>query len=159
MSEYTSRLHHRTPGWVENGAMFHVRIRAAATQSTPLTELRLAGLLIDAARQYHASGCWWCELLLLMPDHLHALLVFPRETSISAVVRNWKRGMARLHGVAWQSNYFDHRIRHEKERDKTWRYIRRNPVAKGLCASEADWPYWWGALSPTRDGQWSDEAS
>jgi REP element-mobilizing transposase RayT len=138
--------------------MFHVRIRAAATQSTPLTELRLAGLLIDAARQYHASGCWWCELLLLMPDHLHALLVFPRETSMSTVVRNWKRCMARLHGVAWQSNFFDHRIRHEKERDETWRYIRRNPVAKGLCASEEDWPFLWSALSSTRNRQRRDEA-
>ena len=130
--------------------MFHIRIRAAATQSIPLIEPRLSSLLIDAARQYHVSGHWWCELLLLMPDHLHALLVFQRETSMSAVIQNWKRGTARLHDIKWQSNYFDHRIRHEKERHETWDYIRRNPVAKELCASESDWPFWWSALSLTR---------
>ena len=138
--------------------MFHVRIRVAGRQFTPLTESRLGGRLIGAAKQYHTSGCWWCELFLLMPDHLHALLVFPPGISMSTVVRNWKRGMARLHGIAWQSNFFDHRIRHKKERDETWRYIQRNPVAKGLCASEEDWPFWWCALSPTRNRQGSDEA-
>jgi hypothetical protein len=85
-----------------------------------------------------------------MPDHLHALLVFPREAGMSTAIRNWKRAMARLHGIKWQSNYFDHRIRDDKERRETWDYIRRNPVAKGLCASEAEWPFWWSALSPTR---------
>src|SRR5664280_1155499 len=150
MSRYTLRLHHGTPGWVKTGAMFHVRIRVAAIQSIPLTEASLAGLLIDAARQYHVSGYWWCELLLLMPDHLHALLVFPGETSMSTVIRNWKRGMARLHRVAWQPNYFDHRIRDDQEKEKTWQYIRLNPVAKGLCANEDDWTFWWSALSPTR---------
>ena len=80
-----------------------------------------------------------------MPDHLHALLAFPRDQGMSIVIRNWKRGAARLQGVRWQTNYFDHRIRTKSEGQECWTYIRRNPVAKGLCASEEDWPHWWSA--------------
>jgi REP element-mobilizing transposase RayT len=145
MDKYLQRLHHETPGWVHTEALFHIRIRAAGERS--LTEPRLAGVLLDDARQYHASGLWWCKLMLLMPDHLHALLTFPPESDMSTVSRNWKRGAARLYGVAWQANYFDHRIRHEKENNETWNYIRRNPIAKGLCSSEGAWPFWWSALS------------
>jgi REP element-mobilizing transposase RayT len=150
------RLHHGTPEWVKTGALFHIRIRAADEQSRSLIETSLAGLLLDGARQYHAAGRWWCELILLMPDHLHAMLTFPRETDMSTVIRSWKRGTARLHGVDWQTNYFDHRIRPEKEGNETWNYIRRNPIAKGLCVSEEEWPFWWSAFStpaPARKGE------
>jgi len=78
-----------------------------------------------------------------MPDHLHALLAFPREPGMAATIREWKRGAARLQGVKWQENFFDHRIRSDKFRAETWHYIRRNPVAKGLCPDEDSWTYWW----------------
>ncbi|MBI5381079.1 MAG: hypothetical protein HZA31_04195 [Opitutae bacterium] len=65
-------------------------------------------------------------------------------------MRNWKRGTARMHGVVWQLNSFDHRIRNDQEAKATRAYIRRNPLVKHLCATEEDWPHWWSALSPTR---------
>lgn len=75
----------------------------------------LASRLLDAARRYHELGRWWCELLLLMPDHLHAIAAFPSEPGMSEVLRNWKRGTARFQHVQWQDGYFDHRLRTEKE--------------------------------------------
>lgn len=45
--------------------------------------------------------------------------------------------------VDWQKNYFDHRLRHEREADEAWAYIRLNPVAKKLCVEADDWPFWW----------------
>jgi putative transposase len=143
MEGFRSRLHHETPGWVETGALFHIRVRVITERSPPLSEPRLAEALIASVQQYHATGRWWCDLILLMPDHLHALLVFPRTEVMSAIVGKWKRGATRLRGVVWQSNYFDHRIRHEAEREEKWRYIRCNPVVKGLCTNEDDWPFWW----------------
>lgn len=152
MREFGHRLHHQTPGWVESGASFHVRIRVQAVQATALTEPTLALQLIEAARRYHDLGRWWCELFLLMPDHLHALMVFPEEPGMSATIRDWKRGVARFQRVAWQTNYFDHRIRNAAEFAETWHYIRRNPVEKSLCAQEDDWSWWWSALTSTRSG-------
>jgi len=118
--------------------MFHVRIRAVAQQS-PFTEAILSAEWLKAARRYHEPGHWWCELLLLMPDHLHALLRFSHETNMSAVMSSWKRGVARFQGVNWQGNFFDHRIRNKGEAAEKWHYIRLSPVVKGLCASEDDW--------------------
>lgn len=150
MSEYPQRLHHATPSWVRVGALFHIRIRVEATQRYSLTEPDLSVELIKAAQCYHDLGCWWCELFLLMPDHLHALLRFPEDREMTAVVSNWKRGTARFQGVHWQGDFFDHRIRDQPEANEQWHYIRLNPTAKLLCAREEDWPHWWSGTCVER---------
>jgi len=149
MREYPGRLHHKTPNWVKSGATFHIRVRTTVEQDTELTGPRLARGLLAAARYYHSLNYWWCQLFLVMPDHVHAMLIFPQESGMSVTVRNWKRGTARLYGVRWQENYFDHRIRNDRERDETWNYIRRNPVVKRLCAIEEEWSHWWSAQIQT----------
>ena len=78
------------------------------------------------------------------------MLGFRHEPGMAAVIRGWKRGSARFQGIRWQSNFFDHRIPQIHERETTWAYIHRNPVAKGLCLENENWPYWWSALTPTR---------
>ena len=143
MPEYPGRLHHKTPGWVKDGAVFHLRIRALPTQSPALTASALAPQLLAAVRRSHELGHWWCELFLLMPDHVHALLAFPDSPGMSETLRNWKRGTARVQRVQWQEGYFDHRLRPQKSLRESWDYIRRNPVVKNLCATEDDWPWWW----------------
>jgi putative transposase len=52
---------------------------------------------------------WHITLFLLMPDHLHALLSFARDESMSEVIRGWKRFHRRTNQVVWQEGYFDHR--------------------------------------------------
>ena len=145
MREYPGRLFHNTPGWVREGARFHVRLRSDPAQSS-LIEPELARLLLDAVARYHALGHWWCELFLLMPDHAHAIMSFPREPGMTITVRNWKRGTKRFQRVQWQEGFFDHRLRSDEEADEKWHYIRRNPVVKNLCATEDDWPWWWSAV-------------
>ena len=78
-----------------------------------------------------------------MPDHIHAILAFPREPGMSVVMKNWKRGTTRFQHVLWQEGYFDHRLRRDGEAREKWSYIRRNPIVKNLCASEDAWPWWW----------------
>jgi putative transposase len=143
VKEYPQRLHHATPAWVKDGSLFHVRIRVDATQARALTEPNQSAELITAAQRYHGLGHWWCELFLLMPDHLHALLRFPSERGMTLTVKNWKQGTARFQGAHWQDNFFDHRIRIHKEAQEKWHYIRLNPVVKGLCEKPDDWPHWW----------------
>ena len=145
MREYPGRLYHRTPGWVKDGALFHLRIRADRNQPA-LIAAALAVELLHAVRREHEQGHWWCELFLVMPDHAHAIMAFPREQLMSEVIRNWKRGTARIQRVRWQDGYFDHRLRDEKEARETWDYIRRNPVVKNLCAAEEDWSWWWSGI-------------
>lgn len=145
MKEYPRRLHHATPPWVESGALFHIRIRIDAGQPCPLTEARLSSDLIEAAKRYHRLAHWRCELFLLMPDHLHALLRFSRDPGMPMVIDNWKRGVARFQDVHWQDGFFDHRIRSRQEAQEKWHYIRLNPVVKGLCEKPDGWPHWWSS--------------
>lgn len=153
MQEYPGRLSHSVPRWVKCGAVFHIRIRIEPNSPLPLSNLRLAPALLDSALRYHEAGRWFCPLFLLMPDHLHALLAFPPDKKMSDVIGIWKGFQAKQHGIRWQNNYFDHRIRNDPELTEKAAYIRNNPVAKGLCTHEDEWPWvYCGDLSLSASG-------
>ena len=141
MPDYPDRLSHTVPSWVKGGAIYHIRIRAKPNTPLPLTNESLARSLLDSARRYHTDVRWCCLLFLLMPDHLHALLALPPEQCMSDTIGAWKRFQARQHGIRWQKNYFDHRIRDTRQFEEKAAYIRRNPVVKNLCATESEWPW------------------
>ena len=137
------RLHHSVPHWVEIGALFHIRIGLDRDKpQTPLTDPLLAQAILDSANFYQAKMRWHITLFLLMPDHLHAILSFARDQSMSDVIRDWKRFHARTNRVLWQEGYFDHRLRADErgaQLTAKMDYIRQNPVAAGLCAKAEGW--------------------
>jgi len=79
--------------------------------------------------------------MLLMPDHLHAIISFPREPGIKATITNWKHYLATHQPIQWQRDFFDHRLRTEHEEREKIDYILRNPVRKNLCVRPEDWPW------------------
>ena len=133
------------PHWVDPGALFHVRIRLdCEKEQRPLIEPSLAHGILDSARFYEAKLLWHITLFLLMPDHIHAVLSFARDKSMSEVIRDWKRFHKRTNHVMWQDGYFDHRLRLDErgaQLSAKLNYIRQNPVAAGLCAKAEDWPW------------------
>jgi len=143
--EFPRRLHHEVPSWVEDGALFHIRIALErGLKQTPLTDPPLARAILGSANHYQEKERWHIILFLVMPDHLHALLSFPRGESVSSVISDWKRFHARNHGVVWQEGYFDHRLRDDERGEQISikvDYIRENPVAARLCAIAKDWPW------------------
>ena len=97
--------------------------------------------MLAAAAYYHTRLKWHCRLMLLMPDHLHALIAFPAEPGMKTTVRFWKRFLSRFHKVQWQRDFFDHRLRdHHQQMAKT-EYILKNPVRWGLCERVEEWPW------------------
>ena len=98
------------------------------------------GTAVIAALAYnHDNLIWHCRLALLMPDHLPAILAFPPAPGMKTVVKNWKKFVAGKHGVNWQRDFFDHRLRTDQELQEKTSYILMNPVRKGLCERAEAW--------------------
>ena len=141
MTRYPKKLYHIIPSWVKPGSTYHIRIRCHPNNSTPLINPKIGPELLNSVEYYQSNGKWHCRLFMLMPDHLHALIAFPQSKPFAEVVGDWKRFHSRNGKIQWQGNFFDHRIRNERElEEKAW-YIRMNPVVKGLCEKPGDWPW------------------
>jgi putative transposase len=142
---FPPKLHHEVPHWVERGALFHIRMGVdREKEQRPLTSAPLAQALLDSARFYEAKQRRHITLFLLMPDHLHALLSFATDESMSKIIGDWKHFHSRKHGVIWQEGYFDHRPRADERGEQLsvkMNYIGQNPVAANLCAEADDWPW------------------
>jgi putative transposase len=88
---FPSKLHHDVPPWVDPNSLFHIRIRLDRDkEQTPLTDALLATTLLKSAEFYDSKFRWHIALFLLMPDHVHALLAFQRDRSMSRVIGDWK---------------------------------------------------------------------
>ena len=88
-----------------------------------------------------ARGDLHCRLVLAMPDHFHGLLAFTGSKSMSKVIADFKAWLAKRHGIHWQRDFFDHRLRGWESAVEKAKYIRMNPVRAGLVVRSEDWPY------------------
>lgn len=102
-----------------------------------------ANVIFEATGFRHKANKWYVYLLLLMPDHLHDLVSFPRAKSMRKVVYGFKEMTAKRSGVTWQRDFFDHRLRNDESYEEKAHYIRMNPVRNGLVAKPEDWPWIW----------------
>src|SRR5687768_11515321 len=86
----------------------------------------------------HERNCW-VDCVIVMPDHVHMILMPYEETSLAAQLNRIKGGSAfavnRLlgrSGSIWQRESFDRIIRSDENLDKKRQYIFDNSVRKGL---------------------------
>ena len=134
---------HETPlGLASEDATFFITICAAARGSDDLLRADCAAALLEAVRHRHNNGIWWCRLFVVMPDHVHGLIRFPLlEHPLAREIPEFKKFTARMLGIRWQRDFFDHRLRRdESEREKA-DYILRNPERAGLVDDWREWPH------------------
>jgi REP element-mobilizing transposase RayT len=108
-------------------------------------------LAAAVSREIHSLGqSGRCDVLawVLMPDHLHLLLVL-RESTLSELMRALKGQTARVvsamrgsKGQVWQRGFHDHGLRREEELLDIARYIVANPLRAGLVHHLRDYPFW-----------------
>ncbi|MFH0909722.1 MAG: transposase [bacterium] len=143
MSPERKQLPHETPSWVKDGAIYFITICTTPRRKNQLCHDGIATRLWESLSFREDRGDWWLHLVLFMPDHLHALMSFGRETRMQHAITEWKRYVARLRGIEWQRDFFEHRLRNDENHVEKARYIRMNPVRAGLAARPEDWPYVW----------------
>ena len=102
----------------------------------------LTNALVESRRKLHFQLLGY----VLMPDHWHALIWPAYPLTISRVVQDVKwisaTGINHSHhssGTAWQHQFWDRFVRHEREFNQRLDYMHWNPVRKGLAKKPEDW--------------------
>ncbi len=140
---------HPEPWTPETEEEYHKRFSAAIERwldagygSCILRQSEYATIVDHALR--HFDGKRFALISsVVMPNHVHALLVQNPEHPLEDLLRSWKtfssRTVNRLRGrsgTLWQRSYFDRLVRDEKHFRNCVRYIRRNPGRARLRAGE-----------------------
>jgi putative transposase len=106
-----------------------------------------AQIVMDAVLHGRAAGWWKVIAFVVMPDHLHIIMI-PAGKNISQCVKAIKGYSARLinalrqHREAlWQPGFFDYVLDSEDEVFTRIAYIEGNPVRKGLAAHPEEYPF------------------
>jgi len=133
------RLGHEMPQWVLDGSFYFITINCEPRRENQLCREDTGDAVLAAAAHNHEELIWYCRLMLLMPDHLHAIMAFPREPGLKTIIANWKRFLSRQYKILWQRDFFDHRLRSHQEETEKVSYILMNPVRRGLCEHVENW--------------------
>jgi putative transposase len=131
---------------VKPESLFFVTICCTPCGENQLCHDSVAGMIFESVEFRQQRLDWHVTLLVLMPDHLHMLVAFPHDLSMRKTATDWKSRLARKTGVAWQRDFFDHRIRDHENWEQKADYIRQNPVRAGLAAQVEDWKYAWNPV-------------
>ena len=128
--------------WIE-GAIYHVFSRGSNRQAIFLNEgdyVEFDVLLADACRRHRLDAFGWS----LMPNHWHGIVRSPAE-GLSAFMKSVNHRYALRFDRRWgrTAHLFENRfgvVLQESEAQllATLRYVVRNPVEAGLCASPQD---------------------
>jgi putative transposase len=150
---YLSRMVRYRRNRVEGGTFFFT-IALDDRRSTALTDhidaLRAA---FRAARQERPFAV---DAIVILPDHMHAVLTLPVDDADFA--GRWRRIKGyfstsllgkkvpvrrRSNGelALWQRRYWEHTVRDEADFERHVNYIHYNPVKHGLVTRVRDWPH------------------
>jgi len=89
---------------------------------------------------------------VVMPDHFHVLFQLGHRLRIGQVIAKWKiaaKPALQSAGLAWQPDFFEHRLRPEDDTESSARYLFLNPYRAGLIRLHETWS-WWRCWTPDR---------
>jgi REP element-mobilizing transposase RayT len=110
-----------------------------------LTAEAVSQTLRSAAAAADSSGDAALLAFTVMPDHIHWLFQLGTRLSLGHMLGRWKaatRTALASVGLAWQRDYFEHRLRPDEDREAYARYTYLNPYRAELIAPHEVWPHW-----------------
>jgi putative transposase len=138
-------LPHGIPSWVQPGTVYFITICGKPKGRDQFCRSAVTPKIMESVKVYHDRLVWHAHLVVLMPDHIHGLFSFPPDRSIGQVLSSWKGYLAKVCGIEWQRDFFEHRLRDAASMEEKAFYIRANPVRAGLADKPEDWPHVWPA--------------
>jgi len=117
-----------------------------------------AELMVATILRYRDAGEFQIHEYVVMPNHIHLLVTPGSGSAIARAMQLIKGGFShalretgsRMNAV-WQPGYHDRRVRDLDEFANFARYIRENPVRRGLARVASDYPYSSAAASVRLD--------
>jgi REP element-mobilizing transposase RayT len=110
--------------------------------SCVLRQIECAKIVDDALRHFDGQRLALISSVI-MPNHVHALLIQNATHPLEDLLHSWKsfssrniNQLLRRSGTLWQRSYFDRLVRDEKHFRNCVRYIRRNPTKAHLKPGE-----------------------
>jgi putative transposase len=132
----------------EAGRIYHIRTTTAERQPF-FADLHIGRELVHALRFQHERGTVESLAFVVMPDHLHWLIVLGDGVELRTVMHSVKSFSAQQinrcigrTGAVWQDGYFDRALRAEDDLRAVARYIVANPLRAGLVTRIGDYPLW-----------------
>ncbi len=101
---------------------------------------------MDVLEHYREQKKYELHEFVIMPDHLHLLLIPAPEISLERTMQLIKGGYSyqlgkAKRGLVWQESFTNHRIRDQQDYACHAEYIRLNPVRAGLVERPEAYPY------------------
>lgn len=130
------------------GAYYFITV-ATHDRTHVLTATGVSDIIFECFNWLETEGRLKWSCIMIMPDHIHAVLQLGNKQSLSNLVYSLKRFTANqinVHlsrtGPLWQENYYDHAIRRDESLNEIIQYCYENPVRKGLVKQPKDYPHW-----------------
>jgi len=127
---------------------YHV-ITGTRHRDRVFADFRNGRMVVRALRHEQQFGHCKTLAYVLMPDHLHWLMVLQHGASLSTRVNAVKSASARAineirhrRGAIWQKGFYDRALRRDDDLYETAKYIIENPVRAGIVESVRDYPHW-----------------
>jgi putative transposase len=131
------------------GNAYHVIFRTFRGRPF-FADLRLGRIVVDGLRWQDEARRTSTLAFVVMPDHVHWLLVLGACVTLPGVMSAvkgstaWRINSARgaIAERVWQAGYFDHAVRRDEEVRMIARYIVANPLRAGLVSKVGDYALW-----------------
>lgn len=95
-----------------------------------------------------SDGTWGVRCSVVMPDHVHSLVVLGHRMSLGKSIARLKAKTAAsirtIHPeFAWERSFFDHRVRADEDHISLFLYLYLNPYRAHVCGRFERWPYYY----------------
>jgi putative transposase len=107
----------------------------------------IACLMMDTLSRYQTEGKFILPVFVIMPDHLHLLIVPNERVSLEKAIQFIKGGFSYRFGKiakgveVWQRSFTHERVKDEADFQRYRDYIVNNPVRAKLVTHPAAYPY------------------
>ncbi|HHI02675.1 MAG: hypothetical protein DRP51_09480 [Candidatus Zixiibacteriota bacterium] len=145
MSDSLKIKKRKLPHWTQEGSVYFVTFRSKSTQFAVEERKLILRHIIRGNNNYYTLIA-----TVVMPDHVHILLVPQTNFSLSRIMKGIKGVTAKKinqcrnqKGSIWQAESYDRIIRDNDELIEKLQYMLNNPLKKGITKNPWTYSGWY----------------